>query len=116
MKYPAGVTYSNVYDTGTDPLKYAYLTAATTTTKGYPNGAGAAGAALPPAPFDCPQCKNATHFLWGLATTVIDWRARARAARCLPAPARPAHRLPRPSCWPPLSCSTLARRPGPSSC
>ena len=29
----------------------------------------------PPAPFDCPPgvCANATHYLWGMSTVIIDW-------------------------------------------
>jgi class 3 adenylate cyclase len=32
-------------------------------------------APTPPAPFDCgpPDCVNATHYLWGLSTVVVDW-------------------------------------------
>jgi len=68
MKYPGVETAATVYTSAT--LDYAFARPAA----GYLNGAGiGGGTTLPPAPFDCPQCTNATHFLWGIATTVIDW-------------------------------------------
>ncbi len=56
LPYPPGYNASNVYTAyGFDP-----------TTFSPPQPAG---------PFDCPTCTNATHYLWGLSTNIIDWNA-----------------------------------------
>ena len=55
LPYPPGTNASTIYQSPEFSFRYT-----------------------PDAPFDCPTCTNATHYLWGLSTNVINWQVLKR--------------------------------------
>lgn len=59
LPYPSGHNASTIY---ASDEQYGF----SPQPQGVPGG-------VPPAPYKCPQCTNASHYFWGVSTIIIDW-------------------------------------------